>query len=73
MIALRTIDLYSYLDALRTIDLYSYLDLSVLSKVGYLDQLYVIYLSQKVLSHFSSCLLSGLIVLLLLLCLRCLL
>jgi hypothetical protein len=71
MIALRTIDLYSYLDALRTIDLYSYLDLSVLSKVGYLDQLYVIYLSQKVLSHFSFCLLSGLIVLLL--CLRCLL
>jgi hypothetical protein len=33
--------------ALRTIDLYSYLDLRVLSKVGHLDQLYVIYLSQK--------------------------
>jgi hypothetical protein len=45
---------------LRTIDLYSYLDLSVFSKVGYLDQLYVIYLSQKVLSHSSFCLLSGL-------------
>jgi hypothetical protein len=33
--------------ALRTIDIYSYLDLRVLSKVGHLDQLYVIYLSQK--------------------------
>jgi hypothetical protein len=33
--------------ALRTIDPYSYLDLSVFSKVGHLDQLYVIYLSQK--------------------------
>ena len=54
---------------LRTIDLYSYLDLRVFSKVGYLDQLYVIYLSQKVLSHFSFCLLSSIIVLLLLLCL----
>jgi hypothetical protein len=54
---------------LRTIDPYSYLELSVSSKVGYLDQLYVIYLSQKVLSHFSFYLLSGLIVLLLLLCL----
>jgi hypothetical protein len=32
---------------LRTLDLYSYLDLSVFSKVGYLDQLYVIYLSQQ--------------------------
>jgi hypothetical protein len=32
---------------LRTIDPYSYLDLSVLSKVGHLDQLYVIYLSPK--------------------------
>jgi hypothetical protein len=32
---------------LRTIDLYSYLDLRVLSKVGHLDQLYVIYSSQK--------------------------
>jgi hypothetical protein len=32
---------------LRTIDPYSYLDLRVLSKVGHLDQLYVIYLSQK--------------------------
>jgi hypothetical protein len=32
---------------LRTIDPYSYLDLRVFSKVGYLDQLYVIYLSQK--------------------------
>jgi hypothetical protein len=58
---------------LRTIDLYSYLDLSVFSKVGHLDQLYVIYLSQKVLSHFPFCLLSGPIVLFLLLCLRCLL
>jgi hypothetical protein len=38
--------------ALRTIDLYSYLDLRVLSKVGHLDQLYVIYLSQKVVSLF---------------------
>jgi hypothetical protein len=58
---------------LRTIDRYPYLDLSVSSKVGHLDQLYVIYLSQKVLSHFSFYLLSGLIVLLLLLCLRCIL
>jgi hypothetical protein len=33
--------------ALRTKDPYSYLDLIVLSKVGHLDQLYVIYLSQK--------------------------
>jgi hypothetical protein len=33
--------------ALRTIDLYPYLDLSVLSKVGHLDQFYVIYLSHK--------------------------
>jgi hypothetical protein len=32
---------------LRIIDPYSYLDLCVFSKVGYLDQLYVIYLSQK--------------------------
>jgi hypothetical protein len=32
---------------LRTIDPYSYLDLRVFSKVGHLDQLYVIYLSQK--------------------------
>jgi hypothetical protein len=54
---------------LRTIDLYSYLDLSVFSKVGHLDQLYVIYLSQKVSSHFPFYLLSSLIVLLLLLCL----
>jgi hypothetical protein len=38
--------------ALRTIDSYSYLDLRVLPKVGHLDQLYVINLSQKVLSHF---------------------
>jgi hypothetical protein len=38
--------------ALRTIDPYSYLDLSVLSKVGHLDQLYVIYLSQKFVSLF---------------------
>jgi hypothetical protein len=59
--------------ALSTIDPYFYLDLRVLSKVGHLGQLYVIYLSQKVLSHFSFCLLSGLLVLLLLLCLRCLL
>jgi hypothetical protein len=40
---------------LRTIDLYSYLDLSVFSKVVHLDQLYVIYLSEKVLSHFYIC------------------
>jgi hypothetical protein len=33
---------------LRTIDLHSYLDLSVLSKVGHLDQSYVIYLSHKI-------------------------
>jgi hypothetical protein len=33
--------------ALRTIDLYPYLDLSVLSKVGHIDQFYVIYLYQK--------------------------
>jgi hypothetical protein len=33
--------------ALKTIDPYSYLGLNVLSKVGHLDQLYVIYLSQK--------------------------
>jgi hypothetical protein len=39
---------------LRTIDLYSYLDLRVLSKVGHLDQLYVIYLSQKVCLTFLS-------------------
>jgi hypothetical protein len=58
---------------LRTIDLYSYLDLNVFSKVGHLDQLYVIYSSQKKLSHFPFCLLSGLIVLSLPLCLRCLL
>jgi hypothetical protein len=38
--------------ALRTIDPYSYLDLKVLSKVGHLDQLYVICLSQKVVSLF---------------------
>jgi hypothetical protein len=57
--------------ALRTIDPYSYLDLGVLSKVGHLDQLYVIYSSQKVLSHLSFYF--GLIVLLVLLCLRCLL
>jgi hypothetical protein len=55
---------------LRTIDLYSYLDLSVFSKVSYLDQLYVIYLSQKVSAHFPFCLFFGLIVLFLLLCLR---
>jgi hypothetical protein len=36
--------------ALRTKDLYSYLDLRVLSKVSHLDQLYVIYSSQKVVS-----------------------
>ena len=38
---------------IRTIDPYSYLDLRVLSKVGHLDQLYVIYLSQKVLGQSS--------------------
>jgi hypothetical protein len=31
--------------ALRTIDLYPYLDLGVISKIGYLDQFYVILLS----------------------------
>jgi hypothetical protein len=31
--------------ALRTIDRYSYLDLGVISKVGHLDQFYVILLS----------------------------
>jgi hypothetical protein len=31
--------------ALRTINPYSYLDLGVISKVGYLDQFYVILLS----------------------------
>jgi hypothetical protein len=31
--------------ALRTIDPYSYLDLAVISKVGHLDQFYVILLS----------------------------
>jgi hypothetical protein len=40
--------------ALRTIDPYSYLDLGVLSKVGHLDQLYVIYLSQKFCLTFLS-------------------
>jgi hypothetical protein len=40
--------------ALRTIDPYSYLDLSVFSKVGHLDQLYVIYLSQKFCLTFLS-------------------
>jgi hypothetical protein len=40
--------------ALRTIDLYPYLDLSVLSKVGHLDQFYVIYLSQKKCLTFLS-------------------
>jgi hypothetical protein len=33
--------------ALRTINLYPYLDLNVLSKVGHLDQFYVIYLPHK--------------------------
>jgi hypothetical protein len=36
----------------RTIDLYSYLDLSVFSKVGYFDQLYVIYLKSIVSLFF---------------------
>jgi hypothetical protein len=40
--------------ALRTIDIYPYLDLSVFSKVGHLDQLYVIYLSQKFYLTFLS-------------------
>jgi hypothetical protein len=40
--------------ALRTIDPYSYLDLSVFSKVGHLDQLYVMYLSQKFCLTFLS-------------------
>jgi hypothetical protein len=40
--------------ALRTIDPYSYLDLSVFSKVGYLDQIYVSYLSQKFCLTFLS-------------------
>jgi hypothetical protein len=39
---------------LRTIDPYSYLDLRVFSKVGHLDQLYVIYLSQKFCLTFLS-------------------
>jgi hypothetical protein len=39
---------------LRTIDPYSYLDLRVFSKVGHLDQLYVIYLSQKFYLTFLS-------------------
>jgi hypothetical protein len=34
--------------ALRTIDLYPYLDLNVLSKVGHLDQFYVIYYLTKI-------------------------
>jgi hypothetical protein len=33
--------------ALRTIGLYLYLNLRVLSKVGHLDQFYVIYLPHK--------------------------
>jgi hypothetical protein len=40
--------------ALRTIDLYPYLDLSVLSTVGHLDQFYVIYLSHKNCLTFLS-------------------
>jgi hypothetical protein len=39
---------------LRTIDPYPYLDLSVSSKVGQLDQLYVIYLSQTFCLIFLS-------------------
>jgi hypothetical protein len=39
---------------LRNTDPYSYLALSVFSKVGYLDQLYVIYLSQKFCLTFLS-------------------
>jgi hypothetical protein len=39
---------------LRSIDPHSYLDLSVFSKVGYLDQLYVIYFSQKLCLTFLS-------------------
>jgi hypothetical protein len=39
--------------ALRTIDPYTYLDLSVISKVGHFDQFYVIYLShRKIVSLF---------------------
>jgi hypothetical protein len=64
---------YTKMVTLRTIDLYPYLDLSVISKVGHLDQFYVIYLSHKIVSPFSFCLLPGLIVLLSLLCVRCLL
>jgi hypothetical protein len=55
--------------ALRTIDLYPYLDLSVISQVGHLDQFYVITHLTKLCLTF----LSGLIVLLSLLCLRSLL
>jgi hypothetical protein len=40
--------------ALRSIDLYPYLDLSVISKVGHLDQFYVItYLSKFCLTFLS--------------------
>jgi hypothetical protein len=39
---------------LRTIYPYSYLDLRVFSKVGRLDQLYVIYLSQNFCLTFLS-------------------
>jgi hypothetical protein len=39
---------------LRTIDPYSYLDLSVFSKDGHLEQLYVVYLSQKFYLTFLS-------------------
>jgi hypothetical protein len=39
---------------LRTIDPYSYLGHIVFSKVGYLDQLYIIYLSQEFCLTFLS-------------------
>jgi hypothetical protein len=40
--------------ALRTVDRYSYLDLSVISKVSHLDQFYVItYLTKFCLTYLS--------------------
>jgi hypothetical protein len=49
------------------------LTFSVISKVGHLDQFYVITYLTKFLSHFTLCSLAGHIVLLSLMCLRCLL
>jgi hypothetical protein len=45
---------YTRMVALRTTDPYSYHEISVFSKVGYLDQFYVIYLSQKFYLTFLS-------------------